>query len=99
MTPDDARALALGLPDVVELPHHGFPSRTGAAAHLRDAADRGVLRVMLDEGAIREAVAEWHWCRGGWWGDRLMTVEIVLADAEADAVAELLDEAHARARG
>ena len=44
VTPDDARALALGLPDVVELPHHGFPSRTGAAAHLRDAADRGVLR-------------------------------------------------------
>ena len=29
VTPDDARALALGLPDVVELPHHGFPSRTG----------------------------------------------------------------------
>ena len=29
-----------------------------------------------------------------------MTVEIVLADAEADAVAELLDEAHApRPRG
>ena len=35
---------------------------------------------------------------GGWWARKLATVEIVLADAEADAVAELLDEAHARAR-
>ena len=54
---------------------------------------------MLDEGPIREAVAEWPWCREGWWGKRLMTVEVVLAVAEADAVAELLAEGHARAAG
>ena len=101
MTPDETRALALGLPDVVELPHHGFPSfRTGTRRRIfATLPTEEILRVMLDEGAIREAVAEWHWCREGWWGDRLMTVEIVLADAEADAVAELLDEAHDRAGG
>ena len=100
MTPADARALALGLPDVVERPHHGFPSfRTGARGRIfATLPTEDILRVMLDEGTIREAVAEWHWCREGWWGARLLTVEVVLADAEADAVAELIDEAHARAQ-
>ncbi len=100
MTPADARALALELPDVVEVPHHGFPSfRAGRRRRIfATLPTEDVLRVMLDEGSIREAVAEWHWCREGWWGAKLMTVEVVLADAEADAVAELLDEAHARAQ-
>ena len=52
---------------------------------------------MLEETSIREAVAEWPWCREGWWGKQLATVEVVLADADAGAVTELLDEAHARA--
>jgi len=52
---------------------------------------------MLDEGAILEAVAQWPWCREGWWGKNLMTVEVVLADAEPDAVAELLADGHLRA--
>jgi len=53
---------------------------------------------MLDEGSIREAVDEWPWCREGWWGTRLMTVEVVLADADGSSVAELLADGHARAR-
>ena len=56
-----------------------------------------VLRVMLEEESIREAVAQWPWCREGWWGKTLATVEVVLADADAVVVTELLDEAHARA--
>jgi hypothetical protein len=99
MTPADARRLALDLPDVVELDHHGFPSfRTGP--HRRIFATlptEEVLRVMLEPESIREAVAEWPWCREGWWGTTLSTVEVVLADADAAAVTELLDEAHARA--
>ena len=99
MTAAEARALALDLPGAVELPHHGFPSfRAGARRRIfATLPTDAVLRVMLDEGAIREAVAEWPWCREGWWGSRLMTVEVVLADAEADAVAELLADGHARA--
>ena len=49
--------------------------------------------MMLEEGSIREAVAEWPWCREGWWGKTLATVEVVLADADAVVVTELLDEA------
>ena len=99
MTPEAARRLALALPDVVERDHHGFPSfRTGARGRIfATLPTPDVLRVMLDEGPIREAVAEWPWCREGWWGRRLMTVEVVLADAEPDAVAELLADGHARA--
>jgi hypothetical protein len=52
---------------------------------------------MLEPESIREAVAEWPWCREGWWGTTLSTVEVVLSDADAAAVTELLDEAHARA--
>jgi hypothetical protein len=101
VTRDDARALALSLPDVVELDHHGFPSfRTGARRRiLATLPTADVLRVMLDEGGIREAVAQWPWCREGWWGRKLATVEVLLADADPDAVAELLEEAHARAGG
>ena len=100
MTGDDARRLALGLPDVVERDHHGFPSfRTGSRGRIfATLPTEEVLRVMLDEGSIREAVAEWPWCREGWWGTRLRTVEAVLADADPSSVAELLADGHARAR-
>ncbi len=100
MTPDEARALALGLPEVVELDHHGFPSFRGGPKRRIFATlpTAEVLRVMLDEGGIREAVAENPWCREGWWGKTLSTVEVVLADADARIVAELLADAHARAR-
>ena len=101
MTPDDARRLALELPDVVELPHHGFPSfRAGSKQRIfATMPSDGILRLMLEPESIREAVAEWPWCREGWWGKTLSTVEVVLADADAVVVTELLDEAHARAAG
>lgn len=99
MTPDDARRLALGLPGVVELDHHGFASfRTGARGRIFATLPSGqVLRVMLAGESIVEAVAEWPWCREGWWGKTLACVEVVLAEADAAVVAELLDDAHARA--
>jgi hypothetical protein len=99
MTPDDARGLALDLPEVVEVPHHGFPSfRAGPKRRIfATLPTEEVLRVMLEPESIREAVAEWPWCREGWWGRTLSTVEVVLADADAGVVTVLLDEAHARA--
>jgi hypothetical protein len=99
VTPDAVRALALDLPDAVELPHHGFPSfRAGSKGRIfATLPSDGILRVMLEPESIREAVARWPWCREGWWGKTLSTVEVVLADADAVAVTELLDEGHARA--
>ena len=101
MTPDAVRRLALDLPDVVELPHHGFPSfRVGPKQRIFATMPTDeVLRLMLEPESIREAVAQWPWCREGWWGKTLSTVEVVLADADAAVVTELLDEAHARATG
>ena len=99
MTPEDVRRLSLALPEVVERDHHGFPSfRAGPRGRIfATLPTDGILRVMLEEASILEAVAEWPWCREGWWGKQLATVEVVLADADAGAVTELLDEAHARA--
>jgi len=101
MTPDDVRRLALDLPDVVEQPHHGFPSfRTGPRRRIfATLPTDAILRVMLEPESIRQAAARWRWCREGWWGKTLATVEVVLADADAEGVIELLDEAHARAGG
>lgn len=100
MTPDDVRALALGMPAVVERDHHGFPSFRGGPKQRIFATlpTAKVLRVMLDEGGIREAVAENAWCREGWWGRTLSTVEVVLAEADAGTVTELLADAHVRAQ-
>ena len=101
MTPDEVRLLALDLPDVVERDHHGFPSfRAGPRGKIfATLPTEAILRVMLEDGSIREAVAEWPWCPEGWWGKTLATVEVVLADADAVVVTELLDEAHAQATG
>jgi hypothetical protein len=99
MTPDAVRHLALDLPDVVERDHHGFPSfRTGPRRRIfATMPTDDVLRVMLEPDSIRETVARFPWCREGWWGSTLATVEVVLADADAGPVTELLDQGHARA--
>ncbi|MEO7422553.1 MAG: hypothetical protein ABIU87_09170 [Ornithinibacter sp.] len=100
MTRDEVRTLALGMVDVAEHDHHGFPSfRAGPKQRIfATLPTADVLRVMLDEGGIREAVGANTWCREGWWGRTLSTVEVVLADADAGIVAELLAEGHARAQ-
>ncbi len=96
MDADEARALALALPGAQERDHHGFPSfRTRRV--FATLPGPGLLRVMLDEGGIREAVAELPWCSEVWWGRRLSAVGVDLADADPSVVAELLADAHARA--
>ena len=91
MTPDDVRALALALPDTVELPHH---QRTSFRVHGQIFAtmdDLGV-NVMLDEEPARAAATD-DGVELLWWGRKLSGVRIPLTDADGTVVAELLDEA------
>src|SRR4051794_2162163 len=94
---DEVRGLALGLPDRAGQDPHGFPiSRVGGRI-FATLPDDDHLHVMLDEGGIREAVAEDPVaCSEKWWGKRLACVRVSLADAGSQQVAELLAEAYGR---
>jgi hypothetical protein len=91
MDADDVRRIALGLEGASERDHHGFPSfrRRTIFATL---PDHETLRVMLEEGDIIAAAAEWPWATEKMWGKRLAAVEIHLPDADASVVAELLQD-------
>ena len=79
MSVDEARTLALSLPEAVELDHHGRPSfRVGGKifATLWNAAR---MNVMLDEGGILTAVESApDACEKVWWGKRLAAVGVAL---------------------
>ncbi len=94
MTADDACRLALALPDVVEIDHHGRRAFRIAGRHLATLWDEEHMNVMLDEPGIRTA-AEAHpeWCAESWWGKRLAAVRVDLKHAPADGLAELLADA------
>lgn len=93
MTPDDVRAIALALDGATERDHHGFPSfRRRTIFATLPQADR--LHVLMDEGSIRDAVAESPgWCVEKWWGKRLSAVQVDLAVADPGIVAELIADA------
>lgn len=91
MVPDDVRRVALSFDGATERDHHGFPSfrRRTIFATVPNAE---TLRVMLGEGDIRAAAAEWAWVSEKAWGKRLAAVEIHLPDADPAVVAELLED-------
>jgi hypothetical protein len=89
-----ARKLALALPEAVEQDHHGRPSFRVAGKIFATLWDREHMNVMLDEGGIRTALAEHpESCEEVWWGKRLAAVRVDLQRADADLVAELLTDA------
>jgi hypothetical protein len=94
MTPDDARRLALGLPEAVEQDHHGRPSFRVGRKIFATLWDERTMNVMLDEPGIRTAI-ERHpeWCTERYWGKRLAAVAVDLEHAPADGLAELLTDA------
>jgi hypothetical protein len=98
VTPDDARRLALSLPEAAEAPHFekmSFRVRGRIFATLTE--DRRHLHVFVDEGETRAAVAEDPSIYEElWWGKRLSGVRVDLATAPAERVAELLEEAWRR---
>lgn len=94
MTPDDARQLALGLPEAVEQDHHGRPSFRVGGKIFATLWDERTMNVMLDEPGIRTAI-ERHpeWSTERYWGERLAAVAVDLGRAPAEGLAELLTDA------
>jgi hypothetical protein len=91
---DEARALALSLPEAVELDHHGRPSfRVGGKIFATLWSDER-MNVMLDEGGILTAVERApDMCEQVWWGKRLAAVGVSLGAADRDRLSDLLADA------
>jgi hypothetical protein len=94
MTPDEARRLALRLPEAVEQDHHGRPSFRVGGKIFATLWDEQTMNVMVDEAGIRTAVAaNPEWCSERYWGKRLAAVAVSLEGAPAEELAELLADA------
>jgi hypothetical protein len=94
MTADDARRLALSLPETVERDHHGRPSFRVARKIFATLWDQDHMNVMLDEGGVRTAVQDHpDVCSEVMWGKRLAAVRVTLPDADAGLLAALLADA------
>jgi hypothetical protein len=91
---DQARELALALPEAVEQDHHGRPSFRVAGRIFATQWDEEHLNVMLDEGGIRSAVqADPDTFEEIWWGKRLTAVRVDLRRVEPSALESVLEEA------
>lgn len=94
LSSDEARRLALSLPEVVEQDHHGRPSFRVGGRIIATLWNEQRMNVMLDEGGIRTAVeAAPAVCEEVWWGKRLAAVGVNLARADQAVLAELLEDA------
>ena len=94
MSADDARRLALALPEAVEHDHHGRPSFRVASKIFATIWDERTMNVMVDESEIRTAVAEHpDWCSQRYWGKRLAAVAVDLPRATDRELSELLTDA------
>jgi hypothetical protein len=94
VTTDEARQLALGLPETVEQDHHGRPSFRVMKRIFATLSDAPLMNVMLDEPGIMTAVAEHPGqCSEVWWGKRLAAVRVDLEEADPALLRELLEDA------
>jgi hypothetical protein len=94
MNADEARALALALPEAVEADHHGRPSFRVRGRIFATLWTPEALNVMASEPQIRAACDdEPETCTPVLWGRRLAAVRVDLTRADAPLVASLLDEA------
>jgi len=97
VTADEARALALSLPEAVELDHHGRPSFRVGGRIFATLWNEGRLNVMLDEGGIRTALEDAPGaCVEVIWGKRPVAVGVTLARVDRAFLLELLTEAWER---
>ena len=94
---DDARRLALALPEASEHDHHGRPSFRVGGRIFATLWDEDHMNVMLDEAGILTTVqAHPDICTEVWWGKRLAAVRVDLRAAAGDLLAELLEDAWER---
>ena len=94
ITPNDARRLALALPEAVEQDHHGRPAfRVGGKIFATLWSDER-MNVMLDEGGIRTAIdRDPDACQEVRWGKRLAAVGVRLPHVDEPFLVELLEDA------
>jgi hypothetical protein len=94
VTSDDARALALALPEAVEADHHGRPSFRVGGRIFATLWTPEALNVMAPEGVIHAAVAEApDRCSPVMWGRRLSAVRVDLPRADPGQLEDLLHAA------
>jgi hypothetical protein len=94
LTSDEARVLALALPDAVEQDHHGRPSFRVGGKIFATLWDDEHMNVMLDEGGVRMVVQERpNVCTEVWWGKRLAAARVDLGRAPKQVLAQMLHEA------
>ncbi len=97
VTAEQARELALALPEAVEHDHHGRPSFRVRGKIFATLWSEAALNAMPGEPEIH-ALVQGHpdVCTPVHWGRRLAAVQIHLPAADAALVAEVLAEAWAR---
>jgi hypothetical protein len=94
VTEDEARKLALALPESAEQDHHGRPSFRVGKRIFATLREPGYMNVMLDEPGILTAVAEHpSVCSEVYWGKRLAAARVWLERADRELLAELLADA------
>src|SRR5437660_10919609 len=97
VTTDEARRLALGLPETVEQDHHGRPSFRVAKRIFATLWDERHMNVMLDEPGIMTAVADHPGeCSEVYWGKRLAAVRVDLDAGDRALLDGLLGDAGER---
>ena len=91
---DEARSLALSLPEAVEQDHHGRPSFRVGGKIFATLWSEQRLNVMVDEDGIRTAVERApETCEPVWWGRRLAAVAVTLSGVDRSFLGELLTDA------
>ena len=94
ITDDEARQLALALPQTVERDHHGRPSFRVGGRILATLWKPGAMNVMAGEERIRAAAQDApDVCSTVFWGKRLSAVQVDLAHADPALLEDLLDHA------
>jgi hypothetical protein len=90
----EARRLALELPEAVEQDHHGRPSYRVDGRIFATQWDEEHLNVMLDDGGILTTVQDDpETCEEVWWGKRRAAVRVDLRRVDAEKLRDLLTDA------